>query len=128
MQASTTAAQAAADAAQNAAEADTPEEETFSAITDSPFQTAYTPGEFDIPARFTTFLQNVKSSGLFSFSSAYFDSLPGGGSSVYTIQAGRYGTHSVDLSDTMSTGLAVLKSILLACFGFLSIRAVIMKR
>ena len=128
------AAQAAADAAviaaQAAADAADPEEEaeTFSAINASPFQNAYNPGSFDIPTRFTTFLQNVKTSGLFSFSSAFFDSLPGGGSPVYTVHAGHYGTHTIDLSDTMSTGLAVLKSILLACFGFLSIRAVIMKR
>jgi len=103
-------------------------QETFPSISASAFEEPYNPGEHDIPARFTTFLNNVKSSGLFSFSSDFFDSLPGGGSSTYTIEAGRYGSHTVDLADTMSTGLAVLKTILLACFGFLSIRAVIMKR
>ena len=121
--------QAAAELAKaQAEEAQKDTEETFSEISDNPFSAIYDPGPFDIPTRFTTFLGNVKSSGLFSFSSAFFDSLPGGGSPVYTVQAGHYGTHTVDLSDTMSTGLAVLKTILLACFGFLSIRAVIMKR
>lgn len=104
------------------------DEETFTPIQSSGFSTPYVPGEYDIPARFTTFLNNVKSSGLFSFSSSFFNSLPGGGSPLYAVQAGRYGTHTVDLSQTMAVGLAVLKSILLACFGFLSIRAVIMKR
>ncbi len=109
-------------------EAEKKEEETFNPITDSAFNEPYNPGEFDIPARFTQFLNNVKSSGLFSFSNDFFNSLPGGGSSVYEIEAGQYGHHTIDLSDTLSTGLAVLKTILLVCFGFLSIRAVIMKR
>nr|WP_321467339.1 hypothetical protein [uncultured Desulfobulbus sp.] len=109
-------------------EANKETEDTYSPINDNPFTSAYNPGEFDIPARMTTFLSNVKSSGLFSFSSAFFDSLPGGGTSTYTIEAGQYGTHTVNLNDTLSPGLAVLKAILLACFGFLSIRAVIMKR
>ena len=124
------AAQAAADAAKAAEEAakEEPAEETFSPISDTAFAEPYNPGEFDIPARFTTFLNNVKASGLFSFSNDFFNSLPGGGSPVYEIEAGRYGHHSIDLSVTLSTGLAILKTILLACFGFLSIRAVIMKR
>ncbi len=100
----------------------------FSAIQNSGFAEPYTPGEFDIPARFSTFLNNVKSSGLFSFSNDFFNSLPGGGSPVYEIEAGEYGHHTIDLSETMGSGLAILKTILLACFGFLSIRAVIMKR
>jgi len=102
--------------------------ESFGAINSSGFTEPYTPGEFDIPARFTAFLNNVQSSGLFSFSNDFFNSLPGGGSPVYEIEAGSYGHHSIDLSATLSTGLAILKTILLACFGFLSIRAVIMKR
>lgn len=102
--------------------------DTFDPISVSPFGEAYTPGEFDIPARFTAFLNNVKSSSLFSFSSAFFNSLPGGGSPVYEIEAGQYGHHSIDLSQTMTAGLAVLKTVLMLCFGFLSIRAVIMKR
>jgi hypothetical protein len=124
------AAQAALEAAKAAEEAakEEPAEETFSPISDTAFTEPYNPGEFDIPARFTTFLNNVKSSGLFSFSNDFFNSLPGGGSPVYEIEAGRYGHHSIDLSVTLSTGLAILKTILLACFGFLSIRAVIMKR
>ena len=102
--------------------------ESFSAIQNSGFAQPYNPGEYDISGRFTQFLNNVKSSGLFSFSNDFFNSLPGGGSPVYEIEAGRYGHHTIDLSDTLSTGLAVLKTILLVCFGFLSIRAVIMKR
>ncbi len=102
--------------------------DTYPTISSIAFTTAYNPGEFDIPSRFTTFLDTVKSSPLFSFSNSFFNSLPGGGSPIYEIEAGRYGHHSVDLSLTMSVGLAVLKTILLAIFGFLSIRAVIMKR
>ncbi len=103
-------------------------EESFSPISDNPFQNPYNPGGYDIPARFTTFLNNVQSTGLFSFSSSFFNSLPGGGSPVYTVEAGTYGTHTIDLSETMGTGLAVLKTVLLLLFGFLSIRVVILKR
>lgn len=103
-------------------------EESFNPISDNPFEEPYDPGPYDIPERFTSFLNNVKSTGLFSFSSSYFNSLPGGGSPIYTVEAGTYGTHVVDLSETMGTGLAVLKTVLLLLFGFLSIRVVILKR
>ncbi|MGD9817147.1 MAG: hypothetical protein AB7V04_00460 [Desulfomonilaceae bacterium] len=110
---------------------DSGDEESYSAIESTGFTEAYSPSdlEYDIPTRFTSFLTNVKSSGLFSFSSDFFNSLPTGGSSLYTIDGGNtYGTHTVDLSESLGGGLAVLKAVLLACFGFLSIRAVIMKR
>jgi hypothetical protein len=95
--------------------------ETFSPIAENGFAEPYIPGEYDIPERFSSFLDNVKSSSLFSFSSS--------GSPIYQINGGQtFGSHTIDLSETLSTGLAVLKTILLACFGFLSIRAVIMKR
>jgi len=120
-------AKAAAELAKEQEEAEK-KEETFSPIASSAFEEPYDPGPYDIPERFSSFLNTVKSSGLFSFSSSFFNSLPGGGSPVYQIEAGQYGSHTIDLSQTMSIGLAVLKTILLACFGFLSIRAVIMKR
>lgn len=107
------------------------DEETFAGINPEGFTEGYkaTEENFDIPGRFDSFLDNVKSSGLFSFSSGFFNSIPGGGSPVFTINGGQtFGSHSIDFSETMTTGLAVLKSILLACFGFLSIRAIIMKR
>ncbi len=108
---------------------DDSDDETFSSITSSGFGESYGTGEFDIPGRFTTFLTTVKSSGLFSFSSDFFESLPGGGSSTYEIDGGEtFGHHSIDLDETLSVGLAVLKTILLVIFGFLSIRAIIMKR
>lgn len=103
-------------------------QDSFDAIHSSPFETPYTPGQFDIPARFSSFLTSVQGSGLFSFSSGFFNSVPGGGSPVYTVEAGQYGTHTVDLSETLGTGLAVLKTVLLLLFGFLSIRVVILKR
>ncbi|MGD9950067.1 MAG: hypothetical protein AB7U29_16560 [Desulfobulbus sp.] len=110
-------------------EEETPQEETFNDIPISAFTPPYDPGPFDIPARFTSFLNNVKSSGLFSFSSSFFNSLPDGGSPIYEIDGGEtFGHHTIDLSETLSVGLAVLKTVLLAAFGFLSIRAIIMKR
>ncbi len=125
-----TTGQAAAELAKaQAEEAQKDNEETFSKISDSPFSNSYNPGQFDIPTRFTTFLQNVKTSGLFSFSSSFFNSLPGGGSPQLTIDGGQtFGSHTFDFSQSLGGGLAILKSVLLALFGFLSVRAVIMKR
>ncbi len=109
---------------------DDSDDETFTSITSSGFGESYGTDEFDIPGRFTTFMTNVKSSGLFSFSSDFFESLPGGGSSTYEIDGGETfgGQHTIDLSETFAGGLAVIKTVLLAVFGFLSIRAIIMKR
>ncbi|MGD9950729.1 MAG: hypothetical protein AB7U29_19980 [Desulfobulbus sp.] len=124
-------AQIALEKAKNDAqkEEETPKEETFNDISISAFDPPYDPGPFDIPARFTSFLGNVKSSGLFSFSSNFFNSLPDGGSPIYEVDGGEtFGHHTIDLSDTLTGGLAVAKTVLLALFGFLSIRAVIMKR
>lgn len=105
------------------------EEETFDGINISAFEPPYDPGPFDIPGRFQTFLNNVKSSGLFSFSSNFFESLPSGGDPVFEINGGEtFGTHTIDLSETFTGGLAVVKTVLLALFGFLSIRAIILKR
>ncbi len=123
-----TAAAAAAQTAENAQTQAEPQPETFPPIAVSPFDTPYDPGAFNIPLRFARFLDNVRASSLFNLPSSFFNSLPGGGSPVYEIEAGQYGHHTIDLSQTMSTGLAVLKTILLACFGFLSIRVVILKR
>lgn len=127
-------AQAAADLAkaqEEEAEKQTEEkeEEKFNSLDANPFQDPYNPGPFDIPTRFTTFLHNVKSSGLFSFSTSFFNSLPGGGSPLLTIDGGQtFGTHTFDFSQSLGSGLIILKSALLALFGFLSVRAVIMKR
>lgn len=117
--------QAKADAAKE--EADKAAEK-YDPIASSGFTPPYNPGEFNIPARFTLFLNNVKSSPLFTFSNSFFTSLPGGGSPVYEIEAGQFGHHTIDLSQTMTGGLVVLKTVLLAVFGFLSIRTIIMKR
>lgn len=120
---------AAETAAQQENEVKENTKETFSNISSNPFQNSYNPGPFDIPTRFTTFLQTVKSSGLFSFSSAFFNSLPGGGSPLLTINGGQtFGTHTFDFSQSLGGGLAILKSVLLALFSFLSVRAIIMKR
>lgn len=126
------AAQVAADAARAINEQTQsqmePQPETYSDVPLSGFEEPYNPGPFDIPDRFDTFLANVATTGLFSLPSQYFNSLPGGGSPTYTIEAGQYGTHTVDLSETMGSGLAVLKTVLLLCFAFLSIRVVVLKR
>ena len=115
-------------AAENAAEQAKEETEKYSPVTNTGFAEAYNPGQFNIPQRFTQFITNVKSSSLFSFSSNFFNSLPAGGSPIYTIDAGSYGIYTVNLEETLGSGLSILKKVLLVVFGFLSIRAIIMKR
>lgn len=118
-----------AKAEQEKEQADDIADTSYSPIASSGFATPYNPGTYNIPQRFTTFMNRVKSTGLFSFSTSFFNSLPGGGDPTYTIHGGEtFGTHTIDLSQTMGGGLAVIKTVLLAVFGFLSIRAIIMKR
>ncbi|WP_319548098.1 hypothetical protein [Desulfogranum marinum] len=101
----------------------------FDEITTSDFDEAYSlDEEFDVSDRFGTFVDTIKTTGLFSVPDQFFGSLPSGGSSVIHIDAGQYGDHSVDLNDTLGPGLLVLRSIFVIIFGFLSIRAVVMKR
>ncbi len=103
--------------------------ETFETLETSVSWDPYNPGEFDIPARFTAMLNTVKGTALFSFSSGFFESLPTGGSSLVTFEGGdTFGNHTVDLSDTLETGLIAFRAVVMVIFGFLAIRAVIMKR
>lgn len=102
--------------------------ETFNRVPADAFATPYAKDPVSFTDRLNTFFTNVKSSPLFSFSQGFFNSIPGGGSPVFHVPAGIYGDHYYDMSETMTAGLAVMKAVLLCIFGFLSIRAVIMKR
>lgn len=103
-------------------------EEKFDKITVAPWD-PYDPGEFDISARFNALINTVKGTALFSFSRDFFESIPSGGSSVVTFEGGEtFGNHSVDLSDTLETGLIAFRAVVMVIFGFLAIRAVVMKR
>ena len=74
-------------------------------------------------------LNTVKGTALFSFSSGFFESLPSGGSPIVTFEGGNtFGNHTIDLSDTMQVGLVAFRAVVMVIFGFLAIRAVIMKR
>ena len=93
------------------------------------FSNPYSPGEeFNIADRFNMFIGKVKQSSLFSFSSNFFNSIPGGGNPNYTIDAGSYGTYTIDLSENIGSGLAILKTILMIVFSFISIRVIILKQ
>lgn len=102
--------------------------ETFAPVTAGAFAAPYNPGAFDIPARFTAFFATVKASPIFSFSTSFFSSLPTGGNSTFTIDAGTYGNHTVDVAETMAPGMVFLSKLLLVVFGFISIRTIILKR
>jgi len=102
--------------------------ETFNPPPADAFNTPFVKASPTFGERFTTFINNMKASPLFSFSQGFFGSVPGGGSPVFTVNAGTYGTHTYDMSIYLTAGLVVLKSVLLCMFGFLSIRTVILKR
>jgi len=124
--ADTAAATASATATANATVNDN--KETFDRVPANAFATPYAKDPVSFTDRLNTFFTNVKSSPLFSFSQGFFNSIPGGGSPIFHVPAGIYGDHYYDMSQTMTGGLAVMKAALLCVFGFLSIRAVIMKR
>lgn len=102
--------------------------ETYAPLNVAAFAVPYSPGAFNIPARLTGFFNTVKASPIFSFSTSFFSSLPTGGDSTFTIDGGTYGTHTVDVAETMAPGLVFLSKLFLVVFGFLSIRTIILKR
>ena len=69
----------------------------------------------------------MENSGLFALPNEFANSIPGGGTSTYTVDLGSYGTFTGDLAD-YSDQIAVVKTVLLLVFSFLSIRVVMLRR
>lgn len=88
----------------------------------------YTSEEHDFGDRTTEFLSQMKTTGVFSLPNKLSDSIPGGGSSTYTISTGATfgGDHTIDFS-YLSAGLIILKYIFQIAGMTLAIRIVTLK-
>lgn len=80
----------------------------------------------DFGARTTAFLDALQSSPIFSFAQNALGNIPGGGDSLYTFSAGRYGQQSFNLS-VLSGIFATLKAVILICFGVVCVKIITLK-
>lgn len=92
-------------------------------------QEKYESEEYSFGERTTEFLNQMKSTGVFSLPSKIAQSFPSGGSSIYTVNMGQTfgGTHTLDLN-YLANSLYALKTILLLGFSFIGIRIITLKR
>lgn len=85
--------------------------------------------EYDFATRTSQFLNNMKSTGLFSIPNTLSQSIPGGGTSTLTISTGETfgGDHTIDFN-WLSSGLTILKYLFQIAGMALAIRIVTLKR
>lgn len=88
----------------------------------------YTSEEHDFGTRTSDFLSQMKTTGFFSLPDKLSSSIPGGGSSTYTISTGATfgGDHTIDFN-YLSGGLTILKYIFQIAGMALAIRIVTLK-
>lgn len=84
-----------------------------------------TVGDFGV--RLQTFTGGIQATGLWGAPTAFFNGVPSGGSPLITFNAGRFGNQTIDYSKS-ATLLAILRSAILICFGYWSLRVVVLKR
>ena len=100
---------------------------TVNGIATGNFDNPYTTEDYDLKKRFTTFLGNMRQSGVFALPQKFIDAIPNGGSPIIKVELGSYGSHTIDLS-SLSKPLLILRSVLLLAFSWISIRVIILKR
>ena len=88
----------------------------------------YTSPEHDFSQRTSDFLDNMKTTGIFSLPDQLSSSIPSGGSSVMTIEGGEtYGVHAIDFAD-YSSAIVILRSLFNLAGMIIAIRIVTIKR
>jgi hypothetical protein len=88
----------------------------------------YSVDDHDWGARTTQFLSDMRSTGLFSVPTDFFDAVPGGGSPEIIINGGEtYGVHTLSFAD-YSSGLIAIRTVIQLAFMWLAIRIVTLKR
>lgn len=108
----------------------TPAEETE---TDIPYNPSALSGSYTLPAvdfgaRFQTFIDAIKATSFFSLPASIASGIPASSVSVLTIDGGEtLGTHDFDFAD-MDNLWAILRSVFLTGFMFVSIRIVCLHR
>ena len=76
----------------------------------------------DFAARWTTFEGSVMGSALFGMWGNAFGSVPSGGSSTYTFNAGVFGNHTYDFSSWGSTVFGILSACVQIACGFIGVK------
>lgn len=125
-------AQATADKAKADADALGAQVTTDSSLGDSDsYYSAQNPSygdgtENDVGSRVDEFFTDLKGTSLFSLPDRLLSGLPSGGSPVFTVNAGRWGTHQIDFSQ-QATALNLIKTVMLIGFTFAGIRILVLK-
>jgi hypothetical protein len=92
----------------------------------APTLSAYGTGDFDFAARFTAFINTMKTTGIFSIPTTMLN-MPSGGSSVFNLSFGRFGSYTYDLSSQLGSGLAIFRFLCLAMCTIAAIKIVTLK-
>lgn len=116
------AAAAAADLAGVAAE-----EAEGDAITAPTAGAAYGDGTTsDFGGRFNTFMDSMKSSGMFSLPGQLLGNIPSGGESTFLVNMGRFGSTTFDLA-AYGSAIAIIRTLVLVVFSVAGFRIVTLK-
>ncbi len=78
-------------------------------------------------SRFTTFVDGIKNTPLFSLPDQVLFNIPNSTESIYTVDMGSYGTMDVDFAN-YATPLLILRAGFLLCFSFAALRIVVSKK
>lgn len=76
---------------------------------------------------FTGFQTSVKGTALYNSIGTFFNGLPAGGASVFSVHTGRLGNHSIDLAD-YSTVWNIIKALILIMCSYVSIKIIFLGR
>jgi len=121
------AAQATADQQAADAAAKTADEADESIITPLAAGAAYGDGStFDFGARMSSFITDMKRSGLFSLPGQVLGNIPSGGTSAFNVSFGRFGSTIFDLAD-YSSSIAVMRTLVLIVFSVAGLRIILLK-
>lgn len=81
----------------------------------------------EFTGRLNTLISDLRSSPLFSLPNQVLGNIPSGGTPVYTVSMGQYGSADIDLAEYDGV-FAIVRAVLLVCFSFASLRIVVSHR
>jgi hypothetical protein len=87
---------------------------------------AFEPLYDDFETLFSNFITSMKATSLFGLQSSLFSELPTSEICTYELDCGSYGKHEISFCD-WSTGLTILKAIILLAFSGCAVRIVMLK-
>lgn len=93
----------------------------------SPFTSSTASDNSRIKTLTTQFMNDMKASSFFSMPVSLFRSFPSGGSPDITFSAGRFGTHTYNFSTAWASIIPLLKGIIIAVFGVVSVKVIVLK-